>query len=1130
MCIARNILLYTLIVDDEDSLKLWNIYYHLFLDNESLELVHTQIQKLYPLSASMQGWHDSKYGRLLRICDQGTLLRIRRIWASYGGSHLSGDDEASYNKRFESGMKTARDMQTLHLGQGTNLTGFRSAAPISTPSLQDLPKLFQHFWQHGITGENPASISKSRFPNPMFAGSLGDTFILHYGTDPLLGFHLATAYASLTSGSPLESSGDVHLHKVVAAARLQFREWCASFKKDAQKNLTIRFFAGEALAFCHTLQHMHATGDKSQSNWYRDQYHLEALILDGEDYAPNGDAPLLFNVIDTSNLLDHVGAINLLVAASPVLESSTCATLYTEVLVKKQADLKALVDDMFCGHFPTLSVLFGLLLIEYWTSSTAVSNVEEHLLDSFTRRREHGESKAGQLHSRLTWKRFVAESTTLPFIHLDGPELAHILYQTYLKMFQNEDLTRLISKIDLQTIQNSSLLHYHRGSFAYFLRFIKQRVVVDWNESMDVFVGLLEDKSISSMSKSCMQELYLQLHLFDLYTTPTFRHHFDHTSRSQALKGLSAWKEIPAVICITLKVPRAQLRAITEVPSKNLGNPILQCILQSSGSHHGQEWQSKFAMVQLAFGEATISGARCDDGFRVSVSEDVHAWNGHSSLLVSFLAPSWMVMQEPQATTVAVGIQRTPQSSLTFMGSLGYDMSIFKTTLGNEENVYITKYRPNLSGHASVCDFGKLSKVADNNSNAEVATTVKASVDLKTGRIGALIGRLDIFLESIKSCLRNGAPVETVQVSPCTISIAVGETGPKFHLRFPVPVQQSRSKSRIARKSSYVEVIAPMADPRDGAGFPHFMYPIFPNKIGPVIWNMPRLNLDCLPILDTSKKKDLEWLTTHTTLMFSSRERHLRERSTEPGAAKQEDVRTNFKDSLFSFFIQFSGLQGQQARFFGINHPGRGGVHILVFVSCLRLDLANHTAVLDAAILPLRNSLMSKIVPFLEELRGKEMCNITVDDDELRLFKETIPAWVERCRQWEHRPSCAYLSKSKIPLSLEFGENPICACGEGTFPSRDSFGLRKWGLASKYAVRAAISPSFSVPFIEQSFDVNELTEPTARSETCCRGCGKADSNDGGKGLLRCARCQAVRYCSVECQRADWKAHKQVCKK
>jgi hypothetical protein len=26
----------------------------------------------------------------------------------------------------------------------------------------------------------------------------------------------------------------------------------------------------------------------------------------------------------------------------------------------------------------------------------------------------------------------------------------------------------------------------------------------------------------------------------------------------------------------------------------------------------------------------------------------------------------------------------------------------------------------------------------------------------------------------------------------------------------------------------------------------------------------------------------------------------------------------------------------------------------------------------------------------------------------------------------------------------------------------------------------------------------------------------------------CGRCEAVRYCSRECQRADWKAHKPAC--
>ena len=134
-----------------------------------------------------------------------------------------------------------------------------------------------------------------------------------------------------------------------------------------------------------------------------------------------------------------------------------------------------------------------------------------------------------------------------------------------------------------------------------------------------------------------------------------------------------------------------------------------------------------------------------------------------------------------------------------------------------------------------MCNFEEPSKIANKDSNEEVATTIKPSVDLKTGKITALIGRPDIFIESIKSSLRNRAVVETVRISPYTISVTIGKAGLKFHIRFLVPAQQSRSKSQVARKSSYVEVIAPMADPRDGAGFPHFMYPMFPSKDGPVI-------------------------------------------------------------------------------------------------------------------------------------------------------------------------------------------------------------------------------------------------------------------------------------------------------
>lgn len=1120
-----------MILDYEDGSKdnsIWNICYHLYLDNESLELLQIQTKKLNAFSASAQSWHSSEYGKLLRICDRGTLLRISKIWNSYGSSGLRKDEKSIYDKRLEAAIQRARDRKALHFGQGKNwnLTSFRSAAPIITSALMELPELFDHFWAHGSTDNDRDSLSRSRFPNPMFAGSLDDTFILHYGTDPLLGFHLASAYASLISESPLKSPDNSHLHKAIAAARLQFREWSGPFRKQAQKKLTIRFFVGDALAFCHTLQHKRITGGSSESNWYRDQYHMEPLVLDGEDYLSKGGAPLLFGAIDTSNLLDHVGAINLLVATSPLLENNKSATLYTEALVRQQEDVKKLVDSILCGHFPTISILFGLMPIEYWTNSTAISTVSEHLFDNVINTMEKTTRNLGQMYSRLTWKRIDGGSTDVPPLQFDELELAHVLYQSYLQMFKNEDVTQAFFKIDLQKILNMSLLHYHRGSIASFLCYVKKKVKVDWNGVMNVFTGLVEKNSTLMMGSNYFQELYVQLYLLGVYSASTFSPSFNRSSQSRDLNGVSTWKDIPVVICITLKVPRGKLGVITSVPLEELSTPILQCVLQSSEKYSRAPWQNIFAGVQLAFGEITTSGSRHSGDFKVSISEDSIGWKGRSSLIVSFMVPTWVIMLEPNGATVALGVQSTPQSSRTFMSRLGLEMSIYKTALRNEENVYITKYRPNQPDHASVCNFKDFSTASNKATDKECSSNIKANVDVQTGAIKTLTGRLDIFSDIIQSTLRNGATVETFQINPCTIGVAVGEEKPLLHLLFPVPVLRSRSKSRIARKSSYIEVVAPIADPRDGNGIPHFMYPTFPGKGSPVLWNMPRLNLDCLPILDTSKKSELGWLNTHTSLMFSSRERHLRNNVVESSTADPKDPRINFKDSLFSLFMHSSGLQGRKTSIFGLNNPDDGGFHILIFVSCLRLDLANHTVVLDAVILPLHTSLVLKLRPFLETLHKSGMCNVTVDSSELRLWKETLPAWIERCRQWDHRPSCEYQAKSQIPLSVDSGHNPICTCGKASLPSHIVFDLPAWHLAAEHAVRAAISPSFCVESVEQSFERNEGLD-LGGDELKCGFCAKGGKGDG-KGLLKCGRCKKVWYCSKECQRKHWKVHKGVC--
>mmetsp|Transcript_10686 Transcript_10686/g.18968 ORF Transcript_10686/g.18968 Transcript_10686/m.18968 type:complete len:293 (-) Transcript_10686:73-951(-) len=45
------------------------------------------------------------------------------------------------------------------------------------------------------------------------------------------------------------------------------------------------------------------------------------------------------------------------------------------------------------------------------------------------------------------------------------------------------------------------------------------------------------------------------------------------------------------------------------------------------------------------------------------------------------------------------------------------------------------------------------------------------------------------------------------------------------------------------------------------------------------------------------------------------------------------------------------------------------------------------------------------------------------------------------------------------------------------------------------------------------------------STSNCAACGK-----GGEGLKKCAACNAIRYCSVACQKTHWSVHRQACKK
>lgn len=130
-----------------------------------------------------------------------------------------------------------------------------------------------------------------------------------------------------------------------------------------------------------------------------------------------------------------------------MLEHGVAASLYTEIIVRKEKTYKDLIDGLLCGHFPTVSILLGLFPVEYYTNASAVSTVDEVLFNtaaSSATRNLPGivDFETKQMFVRLTWKRPVVPPTSasLPAIRLDGVGLAYVFYNVYLRMFQGEDL------------------------------------------------------------------------------------------------------------------------------------------------------------------------------------------------------------------------------------------------------------------------------------------------------------------------------------------------------------------------------------------------------------------------------------------------------------------------------------------------------------------------------------------------------------------------------------------------------------------------------------------------------------------------------------------------------------------
>jgi hypothetical protein len=793
-----------MIADDLSPVDAWPIFYHFFLDQISYSILRVQCRTLIQSASNMQVWKLSKYGTYLRFCTEHSLAEIRRHWVLYlETGYLSDKDQKAAKTSFTSSMKSVVDTSN-------NITNaLWAAGPVGLFSIDEQgPKSYRDFWNAGATSPTSTLISPP-YVNPTFVYSLsGKRFNVHHGTDPILAFHLASAMCDIKGAQSPPTLGPQDL---VASSMDQFASWWSSFKKrlttGSKANIIIRFFVGETLAFCRALDICKEL-KIVDTGVYVSPWSGMQIRLDFEEYGgASPTAPLTFNVIDTSNLTDHAGLLNILIATIPLLQRKPWSVLHTDTLLlstSKNGIPTSGLTEKACGDIPTLSILLGIAPSPNLFHFTTHSNKHEVVASNIV------SPEPGQIPNRefLTWRfptSVVANSASVIYdskitqslISCDATELAKYLFSVYLRMFASENQvqsTQDIGKVNPMTsYRKQSNVNYTRASFVGLLALVMARVQTDWSKAMDKFFDLVtSDRTLLTGSHGC-QDLVCEFYMRRVHSIDVLGAQYLESVRSPRDRFFG-WKEIPSIVCIVLTVPRHHLNPLEEMEPDQIKTPILQC---ESGDDN---FHAIHTSVQLIFGELELSNVA--DECSAIIKEDPLGWEGQSPLVVSFYVPSWVLTIAPTKTRIGLHIRNTPDIVGSLISKLGMRLTIYSTFLSDKEHVAVLRSRPDNLGE--VDRTRRLSSTtlprADGAANAKVAMKFDSSGSKAT----TLTIRDNVHLGDAAKSLADKAEVTMKPLADCTILASYAQH--QRHFIFPFPVRGADAKLRIARKSLYLEV------------------------------------------------------------------------------------------------------------------------------------------------------------------------------------------------------------------------------------------------------------------------------------------------------------------------------------
>ena len=334
--------------------------------------------------------------------------------------------------------------------------------------------------------------------------------------------------------------------------------------------------------------------------------------------------------------------------------------------------------------------------------------------------------------------------------------------------------------------------HYTRNSFVALLGFVKTKAPTDWDQVIDFFIECIESDASIRMWLLHYQDLLCQLHLCNLFTISTLQPTFVERMR-RPQDRFHGWKDVPPVVCVVLKVPRRNIKILEDLDPDEILTPSLEC--QTSGPN----FLNVHSSLQFIFGDIEVSALKGESA--VKILEDRKGWEGCSDLIVTFYIPSWILLCcEPEDITI--GLHFHESASISLRAKLGLILRIYSTTLIDTDHLQLVRERPGNIGELDRLRAINPLSTSMNKNPTEVWTTV--AFDKSGKKASTLTMRHVITAPDAQKSLSNWASVTMEPVSDSVLEMTFDKYKHLFFYPFPVHGRQSRT--RIARKSSYIEV------------------------------------------------------------------------------------------------------------------------------------------------------------------------------------------------------------------------------------------------------------------------------------------------------------------------------------